>query len=343
MGWLTRAFGGDARAPRDVDAALRGALLATLSRDWEQAEHLLISACRLDSRAVEPYLALARLLRSRGEIGRAIRIHQNLLLRLESDSAEGRRALAGLAADFHEGGFLRRAIAAYEDVLAGESKHEPALRALAQLHAEAREFERAIEMERRLAKLEGRAPGPAEAVLRVQMAEAAQAEGRSDVARRALRQALRRDKRCAPAWLLLGAVEAERDRPKAALAAWKRVPEFDPQAGASVYPQLEATFATLGKARDFEVFLRKRLEGAPGDAVARVALARHLGARGDLEEALGELRRVLSRDPDDREARICLGRLLLAGNRDSEAVKEYAELLDALDRRGPALDLEEVE
>jgi lipopolysaccharide biosynthesis regulator YciM len=340
MGWLTRAFGGGARAPRDVDAALRGALLATLSRDWEEAERLLVAACRFDSRGVEPYLALARLLRSRGEIGRAIRIHQNLLLRLDSDSSDGRVALAGLAADFHEGGFLRRAIAAYEDVLAGDSRQPEALRALAQLHAEARDFERAIEMERRLAKFEGRDPGPAEAALRVQMAEAAQAEGRSDDARKALKQALRRDKCCVPAWLLLGAVEAERDRPKAALAAWKRVPEIDPQAGVSVYPQLEATFAGLGKARDFEAFLRKRLEADPGDSLARVALARHLGARGDIEDALGELHRILAREPDDNAARIRLGRLLLAENRDSEAVKAYAELLDALDRRGPVLELE---
>jgi lipopolysaccharide biosynthesis regulator YciM len=337
---LTRAFGGNARAPGDVDAALRGALLATLARDWEEAERLLVAACQLDSRAVEPFLALARLLRSRGEIGRAIRIHQNLLLRLESDSPDGRRALAGLAADFREGGFLRRAIAAYEDVLAGDAKQTTALRELAQLHAEAREFERAIEMERRLAKLEGGDPAAAEASLRVQMAEAAQAEGRSDDARRALKQALRRDKRCVAAWLLLGAAEAERERPKAALAAWKRIPELDPEAGALVYPQLEATFAALGKARDFAGFLRARLETEPGDSPARVALARHLGARGETEDALAELRRVLARDPDDDEARICLGRLLLVENRDAEAVKEYANLLDALDRRGAVLDLE---
>ena len=87
----------------------------------------------------------------------------------------------------------------------------------------------------------------------------------------------------------------------------------------------------------------KRLESEPGDAVARVALARHLGARGDAEDAIGELRRVLSRDPDASEARILLGRLLLADGRDSEAVKAYAELLDALGRRRPSLEWGAVE
>jgi len=330
--WLTRAFGGDTRAPRDVDAALREALLAVLERDWDEAEDLLVAACRADSGAVEPYLALARLLRTRGEIGRAIRIHQNLLLRLDIASDHGRAALADLAADFQQGGFLRRAIASYEDLLAQDPKHPAALRALARLRAESRDFERAIELERRLAKVERRKPGPAEAELRVQMAEAAHAEGRSADARRAVKQALRRDARCAGAWILLGELDAERGRTKAALSAWKRVPALDSRAGARVFPQLEATFAALERPRDFEAFVRQILEERPGDGPARISLARHLAARGDAEAAVAELRHVLAERPGDREARTTLGRLLLAEEWDADALKEYGELLDVLDR-----------
>ena len=74
MRWLSRVFGGDTRAPRDVDSALRAALLSVLERDWEEAERLLVAAARFDSSAVEPYLALARLCRQRGEIGFAVRM-----------------------------------------------------------------------------------------------------------------------------------------------------------------------------------------------------------------------------------------------------------------------------
>jgi lipopolysaccharide biosynthesis regulator YciM len=335
MGLLSRVFGGDARAPRDVDAALRTALLAVLDRDWDEAERALVVAVRLDSEAVEPYLALARLFRMRGELGRAIRIHQNLLLRLDPRSRQGRAALADLAADFRQGGFLRRAIASYEELLAHEPRHRGALRALTRLHAEARDFPRAIEVARRLAKLEGQSAGPAEAELRVGMAEAAQAEGRSDDARRALKQALRRDKGCVRAWIALGNLEAERGRAKAALAAWSKVPVLDRRSGPQVYPQLEATYAALDRAREFETVLRALLEERPDDPGARLALARHLAARGDLDAALAELRRVLERDPEQMEARATLGRILLSDHRDADAVKEYAELLDVLERRGP--------
>jgi lipopolysaccharide biosynthesis regulator YciM len=333
MGWLTRVFRGDARAPRNVDSALRAALLAVLDREYDEAERMLVAAARLDSDAVEVYLALARLLRVRGEIGRAIRIHQNLLLRLDARSPEGRLALADLAADFDEGGFLRRAIASYEELLTHEPRHRGALRALVKLHAEAREHARAIEVQRRLARVEGRDAAREEAQLRVQMAEVAQAEGRSEEARRAVKQALRKDKTLVRAWIVLGSLEAERGRDKAALEAWGRVPRLDRASGPLVYPQLEAAYAALERSRDFEAYLRELLEEAPTDPGARLALARTLAARGEAQVAVAELRRILENDPEDLDARAVLGRLLIAEHRDAEASREYAALLDVLERR----------
>jgi lipopolysaccharide biosynthesis regulator YciM len=334
MGWLSRAFGGDARAPRDVDSALQSALLAVLDRDLERAESMLAAAVRLDSADDFAYLALARLYRLRGEIGRAIRIHQNLLLRLDAASPLGQTALADLGADFAQGGFLRRAIAAYEQVLAQDSKHAGSLRALVRLLAEVREFPRAIELARRLARIEGRDPAPGEAELRVAMAEAARAEGRNQDAHRAIQKALRKDSRLLRAWIVLGELEAERGRDKAALAAWLRVPELDRRAGPQVYPRLEATYAALGRTREFETCLRGLLETRPDDAGARLALARTLAARGDGELALAELSRLLERDPDDLEARATLGRILLAEARDAEVAKAHRELIEALERQG---------
>ena len=343
MRWLTRAFGGDARAPRDIDSALRSALLSVLDRDLDRAESLLSQAVRADSEAVVPYLALARLFRMRGEIGRAIRIHQNLLLRPDLDPGLRVVVLGDLAADFRQGGFLRRAIASYEEVLARDRRHLGALRAMVRLFADVREYPRSLEMARRLAKLERGPRGPAEASLLVEMAEAAQAEGRREDARRAARRALRKDRACLRGWLVLGALEAERGREKAAIAAWGRVPELDRRSGPLVYPQLEATYTSSGRPRDYHAFLRRLLNERPDDPAARLALARALAARGDVDEAIGELRRILERDPDDLAARGTLGRILLSEHRDPETTKEYAELLDVLERRGLLRTPEELE
>ncbi len=322
------------RAPRDADEAARSALLALLDRDNERAEALLTDAANLDSSGVEPYLALARFYRMRGEIGRAIRVHQNLLLRRDLDPEQTVTAIADLATDFRQGGFLQRAIASYEEVLTRDPSHVGALRALVALLGDVRDYPRALEMQRRLAKVDPSC-GPAdEARLLVDMAEAEMAAGRGDAARRSVRRALRRNPESVRAWLVSGALEAERGRHRAALAAWQKIPGLDRRSGALVYPRIQAAFAAQGRSAEFETYLRGLLAGREDDAHARMALARAIAARGDVEEALAELQRLLEREPESLEARGVLGRLLLSERRDAEAAKAYAELLDVLERRG---------
>jgi lipopolysaccharide biosynthesis regulator YciM len=332
FGWLRRRRARN--APRDADAATRAALLAVLDRDDDRAEQLLVASVELDSGGVEPYLALARFYRMRGDIGRAIRLHQQLLLRRDLDRDQRIACLADLAADFRQGGFLQRAIASYEEVLERDASHAPALRALVKLFGDVRDHERAIAMQRRLARIEQRDSSAEHAGLWVDRAEAAHAEGNTREARRAIKRALRIDGKSVRAWILLGALEAERGRSKAALAAWCRVPRIDRKSGALVYPRIESAYAALDRSREFEAYLRGLLEERGEDLHARLALARALAARGEIEEALAELRRVLERDPEHLAARAVLGRLLLSEHRDPEATKEYAELLDVLERCG---------
>jgi lipopolysaccharide biosynthesis regulator YciM len=332
--WLRRLLAERSGAPRSSQEAVRRALLAVLDRDLPRAERLLSDAVELDSEDADAYLALGRVYRLRGELGRAIRIHQGLLLRPALGARERRAALGELAADFRQGGFLRRAIASYEDVLAQDPDDRAALAALARLYRDARDYAAAIDTERRLARIEGRDSAGLEAELWVDLADAARAEGRAADARKALKRALARDRNCVRAWIALGDADAESGRTRAALAAWRRVPEIDPAAGPAVYPRLAAALAGAGRAGEHETWLRKRLEGDPDDASARLALARALAARGANDEAAAEARAVLSRQPDMLEARGALGRILLGDHRDPEAVKEYAELLEVLERLG---------
>jgi lipopolysaccharide biosynthesis regulator YciM len=331
---FTRAFKGVTHAMKDVDAILRSALLATLDRDFDRAEELLAEAVRIDSSGIESFLALGRLFRMRGEVGRAIRIHQNLLLRADLKADQRVGVLVDLGADFRQGGFLRRAIATYEEVLSRDPKNLVAMRALFCLLADVREFGRALEVARRLSRFEGDKSGRREAELYVDMAVAAHREGRNDDARKAVKRAIRKSRDLVRAWIELGDLEAERGRSKAALVAWARVPAIDPASGAQVYPKLESAYAALGKGQDFEKLLRGFLDERPDDSAARLALARTLAARGELDEAVSLLRRNLESDPGDLETTAALGRILLAEGREADAARLLGEVLDTLDSRG---------
>jgi lipopolysaccharide biosynthesis regulator YciM len=334
MGWLARAFGGGARGSRDLDSELCSALLSVLDQDLDRAEEALVRAVRSDADGIESYLALARLYRMRGEIGRAIRVHQNLLLREDLRKEQRLTVLADLGADFRKGGFEDRAIACYEGVILDDKRDLKSLQALVQLYAQTGRYSRAIEVSRRLTRLEGRGPRDEEARLYAEMAKAQHAEGDHDDARRSTKKALRCSKRCVVAWVLLGDLEAERGRTKAALAAWSEVPRLDRASGPLVYAKLEATYAALGRIRDFETFVRGLLEEQPGDIGARRALATLLSARGDVDASISELNRLLGADCDDLETRAALGRILLSESRVSEAAREYALMIAALSRSG---------
>jgi lipopolysaccharide biosynthesis regulator YciM len=305
-------------------------LFAILDDDPATAERALTDAVRIDSSEVDAYLALCRFYRGRGEIGRAIRLHQNLLLRKDLAATDRARVLLELGQDFAAGGFLRRAVASFEEALAHDSRDTVALRALVGLLSDLQEFSRSIALERRLAKLEKRDRN-LEASLLLRMGEYEREEGHANVARKAAKTALRRDPRCAGAYVLLGQLEADRGRDKAALAAWKKVPALDRRAAEDLYGKVEAAFAATNRARDFEGFLRELIASDPADVEATLALARYLRSRGDFDLASAELKQLLDREPGYLPARIVLGRSLLAAGREAEAVSEYASLLDLLE------------
>jgi lipopolysaccharide biosynthesis regulator YciM len=318
---------------RQLATTFRRALLAVLEGDYDEAESLITRAVQADSEDIEPYRSLARLYRLRGEIGRAIRIDQNLLLRRDLEPGVRNAVLAELAADFRQGGFLKRASAAYEEVLAHDPKHLASLRALAELLRETRDYPGALAMARRLERAERRRDPAGEAALQVRLAESEHADGRHDAARKAVKRALRRDPSNADARILLGELEAERGKNKAALAAWRTVCEQGGARADEVFPKVHASFAALGRAPEYETFLRGILEERPDDAAARMALAAAMVTKNETGPAVLELRRVLDTHPRDETARIALGRLLLESGRDADALKEYAELLEWLKAR----------
>ena len=325
-----------------VEEAFRLALMALLEDDLEHAEQALAAVVQQDSTQIEVYLALGQLYRRRGEIGRAIRVHQNLLLRSDLASEHRERALRGLARDFRKGGFLQRAISAYEELRDRRPRDAEALAALARLRADVRDFDAAFDAQRRLARSTGSDGRPAEARLWLEKSEALLAEGRSQEARRALGKCLRRDPGLAQAWERLGELEAERGKNKKALAAWQKAVALDPRAAPRVYPRLEAGWAALGRARQFEQELRDVLASRPEHAEARLALARHLVARGEIEPALAELDALFEREPERLDAHAARARVLLGAGREAEAGKALAELLDVLERQGALLPREEL-
>jgi len=317
---------------KSPERAWRRALAAAVEDRWEATETWLERLVEADSNDLDAYHALARLYRRQGAVGRAIRMHQNLLLRPELEGEARIEAMDELARDFDAGGFVGRAIAAYEEVLARRPRDARVLERLVDLHADQGDRDRALALVRRLRRRSPEMAHRREIALLCARAEAAHAEGEATAARRTLKRCLRRDSGCAEAWALLGQVEAERGKDARALEAWKKAAMADPKRAVPLYPRIQATFAARGKPLEFERFLRELLERRPGDRAATLALVRSLGSRGDSAAAVEEIERAIAAFPDDPVLRAELGRQLLTAGHDAEALKAYQDLVATIER-----------
>ena len=332
--WRWRLRGGE-RTTRD--AALGQAIVAILDGEWEAAERLLGELARADAEFAATRLALARLYRRRGEIGRALHLHQDLLLREDLDRLERRRALRGLAEDFHAGGFWQRAKAAYEQLLQNDTVGDSAsLRALVSILEECGEPEQALPLAVRLARLEGRVGGAEVAERWVAVAQLRAERGEVDSARKALRRALRAQRDYPPARFLLGELELQRGDLAKAVAAWRAAVRGDRQFAARMYPKLAEAYTTLGLPREYERFLGRVLRERKGDIAAGIALAHALAARGAIAEALDALQPFLESHPGHLGVHAARGRLLLRAGDSEKCSEAYSALLDLVERRAAA-------
>ena len=92
-----------------------------LSPQPDRELDVLLDRLPVDSDTLETHLALAELFRKRGQIDRAIRIHETLL-EADLDRDQRNRIRVELAQDFFSAGFLGRAESALEEMIVGDGE-----------------------------------------------------------------------------------------------------------------------------------------------------------------------------------------------------------------------------
>ncbi|MEE8556619.1 MAG: tetratricopeptide repeat protein [Myxococcota bacterium] len=300
-----------------------------LAGDLPGAERSLAQAAREDPSTVDAYLALASLLRTRGDIGRAIQIHQNLLLRPDLTEEPRQEALLGLALDFRVGGFLQRAAATFEDLLEIDPGNLEALQELERIRVDSGDWEAAIQIRKRIGRGDPRTPNVL-AHLWSGLGRAKLQAGRENEGRRAFRRALSQDRGCAEAYLALGDFALQHGKASRALGLWRRTLGLHPAIGLLAYPRLWEGSVATGDLGRLEQLLAERIEESPDDTEAAIWLARVRVRQERVDEGLAVLSQQVARDPTFLGGHAEMGRILLRERRDAEALKTFEELLDRL-------------
>jgi len=176
----------------------------------DRALDMFLKLMDANADTIETHFALGSLYRRRGEVERAIRIHQNLLAREALAPEHREQALLALAQDYLRAGLLDRAEGLFQQVSKVPRLSVSALDSLRGVYERQHEWQLALEIYRQLARIKAEPPRLVAAHYLCEIATLAIDRGEIDGARRLLRQA-RQESAPFPRAAVLRAQIAERE------------------------------------------------------------------------------------------------------------------------------------
>jgi lipopolysaccharide assembly protein B len=292
----------------------------------------LSRAASLDADALEVHMILGNLYREKGQVGKAIAAHQGLLQRPRLSKLEHAYVLLCLGLDYKRGGFVDRALEAFNEVLRLDPKNEYALLNLQKLHEEQHQWTEAYDTRQRLSTLAASDARPqSQAILAFLENEI----GLEAIRRKDHTEAIRRfeaaidlDARAVPAYLNLGDVKVAQGDEREAAAIWEKVIEVAPDRAYLTFDRLEALAIRTGNADRFTRLCRRLIDDNPQDWRARLALSRHLAAGGHAREALDLLFAALVQNPHALSIHQAIWRALGQLHHPVALVDRYGELTE---------------
>ncbi|HEX8979445.1 MAG TPA: lipopolysaccharide assembly protein LapB [Parasulfuritortus sp.] len=281
MGWLAARV--DIRQvvkeSRTVPTSYFRGLNYLLNEQPDQAIEAFLEVARLDPDTLELHFALGALFRRRGELDRAIRIHQNLVDRSDLKQEQRLKALYELGQDFLKAGLLDRA----EDIfkrLEGGGHAPDAVRNLLDIYVLEKDWQQAIVTAQRLEKLGSPCQKADTAHYYCELALDDMLRKDTDAARRHLDAAMEINRRAVRASQLHGDLAAQAGDDEAAIAHWRRIEQQNVVYLPIVAERLLKAYQRLGRTGEGIDLLKSYLDRQPSADLFHIlfnAVAEHQG------------------------------------------------------------------
>lgn len=280
-GWAMGRFGErddeDAPPPLNIDY-LKG-LNFLLNEQTDQALEHFLAMVRVDDKTIETHFALGSLFRRRGEMDRAIRIHQNIIARPDLAAEQRDQALYSLAKDYLGAGLLDRAEKLFVRLAQGSRFQVQALEALCGIYEQERDWEKAIDAGQRLEVLGGRSLALQIAHYHCELAEAAVARNDYAAARQYVKKAQSGRPRTMRGALTRAHIARDTDDNKTALKLYHRIIDENTYLIAEALPEIVAIYERENATAELESALQTLLKKNPerSSLVAYTAIVNDLG------------------------------------------------------------------
>jgi lipopolysaccharide biosynthesis regulator YciM len=252
-----------------------------LNEEPDKAVDVFIKMLEVDSDTVETHLAVGKLFRRRGEVDRAIRIHQNLIARPQLDKTYREQSLFELGQDYLSAGVLDRAERIFLEVINVKDYSIPAYRALLDIYQQEKAWENAIPIASKLAAATKKNMQPVIAHYYCELAEVAIAQNKNEQANHAIKNALMTDQQCVRASLLQAKLDTDKGDYKSALRSLKNIKDQNPDYISESIEALASCYEALNEGEKLVKHLMKILKEHPRVPVVLILSERIRRWKGD--------------------------------------------------------------
>ena len=292
-GWALGRFGErdedeDAPPPLNIDY-LKG-LNFLLNEQTDQALEHFLKMVRVDDKTIETHFALGSLFRRRGEVDRAIRIHQNIIARPDLAAEQRDQALFSLAKDYLRAGLLDRAENLFIRLAEGSRYQVEALEQLCRIYEQEHEWQQAIESGQKLEVLSGQSLALQIAHYYCELAEQAVAKKDYTSARAYVKKSQSGRPRTQRGALTRAQIARDTGDNKTALKLYHRIIDENTYLITEALPAMVDIYNREGSIEQMEKAMRTLLEHSPNikTDVAYTAIVNNIGGIGVIDECVEE-------------------------------------------------------
>jgi len=324
-------FFGRRFSPKDIQEAKESKIAFLtgfrylLSKESDRAIEAFMKAVRLDTETVETYFALASLFRDKGEIERAISIHQSIITRPRLDEAIRLQALYDLALDYKKAGLFDRAIDVFKEVIRRNPQKKEAYLELANVYQVLKDWAAAYTVIQRLDKITGEDHSIVLAHFQTEIGKKLQMEDKRR-AEDAFKKAIKINKKCIDAYLHLGDLYFEQKNIKKALSIWEEVIKISPEYSFLVYSRLEKIISEIKEERVFRKFIQNLEKKRERDIYSALFISKYYLGGKNLEKAEAFMNEVLQKAPTSVGARQLLSQIFLEKGEVQKAISLLTQI-----------------
>jgi lipopolysaccharide biosynthesis regulator YciM len=288
-----------------------------LNEQPDKAIEAFLEVVKLEPETIDLHFALGGLFRRRGELDRAIRMHENLLEREGLAEEQRLRAMSELGQDYLKAGLLDRAEQVFGKLLE-TPQHGQARTYLLEIYVQEKDWQKAIDAARLLEKDTSKPLNADIAHFHCELALLEAAKGNPDAAAAHLQEALVANRQSVRANLMAGDLDAAAGRHEAAIADWRLVETQSAAHMALVVDRVLGSYRQLGRLAEGVQWLRALYARQPSQDVfgaLYLAVSEFEGAAAASQLAREELRRnpslrtldrlleaeIINAEPEQRE------------------------------------------